>query len=136
MIAIAGERLGSSATTFIGDMRDLSRIPSESSAAVLSFFAVHHIDQRDVLIACREWYRVLHPEGQLLLATWEGSGPIDYGEETDVVALRYTPDQAAGWVSQVGFSVDRCVVEPVEEIGMDAIYLEASKHGLYLSASE
>ncbi len=127
MVAIASARLGSSVKIFTADMRDLSMIVSQSSAAVLSFFAIHHIDPDDALVAFREWYRILCPNGQLVLAGWEGNGPIDYGDETDVVALRYTQDEIAKWALETGFSINRCVVEPIEEMEMNAVYLEATK---------
>ena len=93
----------------------------------LNFFAVHHLDAEGIVAALREWNRVLRPAGQLVIAAWEGTGPIDYGDTSDVVALRYTKTEITDWVSQCGFVVDRCVVEPVEEMPMDAVYLEASK---------
>lgn len=127
MIAIASARLGSNAQTLTGDMRDLARVDSSSAAAVLSFFAIHHVDPKEVLAALQEWRRVLRPGGQLLLAAWEGTGPIDYGSASDVVALRYTKDEVAAWAQQARFVVNRCVVEPVEEIPMDAVYLEGTR---------
>jgi hypothetical protein len=39
----------------------------------------------------------------------------------------YATTQVTGWVERAGFVVDRCVVEPVPEMPMDAIYLEATK---------
>jgi hypothetical protein len=65
--------------------------------------------------------------GQLVIAAWEGKGAIDYGEVSDVVALRYTQDEIVAWTQKAGFIVDRCVVEAVEEIPMEAIYLEGAK---------
>jgi hypothetical protein len=70
---------------------------------------------------------LLKPGGQLLVAAWEGSGPIDCGETADVVALRYRSDELAGWAREAGFALERCTVEPVEEIPMEAIYLEGTK---------
>jgi len=127
MVAISSERLGSSAQILHGDMRDLEGIESGSAAGVLSFFAIHHIGPEEVLAAFREWHRVLHSGGQLVVATWEGTGSIDYGEMSDVVALRYTEEEISDWAKKAGFVVDRCVVEPVEEIPMEAIYLEGTK---------
>ena len=127
MVAIAGARLGPNAATLQGDMRELGGFESGSSAAVLSFFAIHHIDPKDILAALRQWHRVLQHGGQLVVATWEGSGPIDYGEESDVVALRYTKDEVVAWAEEAGFVVDRCVVDPVEGMPMDAVYLEATR---------
>jgi len=127
MVAIASTRLSPHAEILVGDMRDLEAVEASSSSAVLSFFAIHHADSEDVRVALEEWHRVLRPGGQLLVAAWEGTGPIDYGSHSDVVALRYTRDEVVAWVQEAGFVVNRCVVEPVEEIPMQAIYLEGTK---------
>jgi ubiquinone/menaquinone biosynthesis C-methylase UbiE len=95
MVAIADSRLGSIATIMIGDMRDLGTVESDSSAAVLSFFAIHRIGPKEIYTAIQEWHRVLRPGGQLVVAAWEGDGPIDYGGESDVVALRYRNEEVA-----------------------------------------
>ncbi len=127
MVRIAGERLGDKAEVRAGDMRDLAGVESGATAAVVNFFAFHHLDPRGVLDALRESYRVLRSKGQLVVATWEGSGAIDYGGKSDVVALRYTKDEVAAWAKEAQFVVDRCVVEPVPDMPMDAVYLEGTK---------
>jgi len=127
MVAIASERLGPGAAVVVGDMRDLSVMRSGSAAAVLNFFAIHHLDPQGVLLAAREWRRVLCEGGQLVVAAWEGSGPIDYGGQSDIVALRYTSTELASWFEEAGFAVQRCVVEPVEDFPMDAVYLECRR---------
>ena len=99
MVALASNKLGSNADIYVGDMRDLSRISSESSAAVISFFAIHHLNPKEISVAFKESYRALRPQGQLSIATWEGNGPIDYGDESDVVALRYSKKEVAAWVN-------------------------------------
>lgn len=126
MVAIAKTRQGSSAAVLTGDMCQLPDVPSETASAVLSFFAVHHLGPEQVEIAVVEWRRVLQRGGQLVVAAWEGQGTIDYSTESDVVALRYTKEELSGWVRQAGFGVDRCVVEPVAQIPMEAIYLDGS----------
>jgi ubiquinone/menaquinone biosynthesis C-methylase UbiE len=127
MVAIASARLGSHAETVTGDMRDLGAVEADSASAVLSFFAIHHADARDVQAALDEWHRVLCPGGQLVVAAWEGTGSIDYGGHSDVVALRYSEDEVVAWAREAGFVVSRCVVEAVEEMPMKAIYLEGTK---------
>lgn len=129
MVALAGERLGTFAKTAEGDMRDLHFVASGSCAAVISFFAIHHLDPDDVRLAMSEWYRVLSPGGRLLMAAWEGEGAIDYGDTSDVVALRYRQGDLADWADRTGFMVSRSAVAPVDEMPMDAVYLEASKGG-------
>lgn len=127
MVAIARGRLGPGPQIVLGDMRDLSMLESGSAAAVVNFFAVHHLDAQGVLAAAREWRRVLCPGGQLVVAAWEGTGPIDYGEESEVVALRYTSAELASCFEMATFLVQRCIVEPVEGSPMDAVYLECRK---------
>lgn len=128
MVENTSNKLGKNAKTIIADMRDLSMISTGSSAAVLSFFALHHLNPDNALKAFKEWHRILCVQGQLVVAVWEGSGPIDYGDETDIVAIRYTKDEVISWATDSGFVIDRCTVESVEEMSMKALYLEATKH--------
>ena len=127
MMTIASAKLGDAARVVTGDMRDLGTIASRSVAAVISFFAVHHLSPADLALALAEWHRVLRPGGQLLLAAWEGAGEIDYGDESDVHARRYGVDELSDWVEATSLVVDRCGVQPVEDFPMDAIYLEAHR---------
>jgi len=127
MVAIATERLGRRARIVDGDMCEIPDVEAGTAVAVLNFFALHHFDQEGVGEALQEWRRVLQPGGELLLATWEGSGVIDYGDESEIIALRYCSDELKLWVSEAGFKVTRCVIEPVEGLPMEAIYLEAVK---------
>ena len=108
-------------------MRRLPRIASGSAAAVVSFFAIHHLDSSDVAVALREWHRVLCKGGQLVLAAWAGTGRIDYGDTSDVVAFMHSDKELAGWAGDAGFRVERCRLEAVEDMGMDAVYVSATK---------
>lgn len=127
MVALSRDRLGPDAVLRTGDMRDLGTVEAGSAAAVVSFFALHHLDPHEVQPALVKWHRALRAGGQLLIATWEGQGHIDYGTEADIVAHRYSQADVEGWVEAAGFTVDRCVVDPVEGFPMDAVYLEASR---------
>ena len=127
MVSIAEGRFGSNARLAVGDMRVLENVETGSCAAVLNFFALHHLDAEGATQAFGEWFRVLTPGGQLVVAAWEGSGTIDYGDESKIVALRYSSTELETWAASAGFEVTRCKVEPVEDFPMDAIYLEASK---------
>lgn len=120
MVALCRERLGDGASVWAGDMRELPTVATGSVAGVISFYALHHLGTAEVLPALREWRRVLRTGGQLLLTTWEGSGPIDYGAASDIVALRHGETELRGWVQEAGFRVDRCVVETTEQEPMDA----------------
>ena len=98
-----------------------------SVAAVINFFVFHHLDIDDIRASMFEWNRVLVPGGYLLVAAWEGSETIDYGKESDIVALRYTSNELIEIAKAAGFIVTRCKVESVEDFPMKAIYLECMK---------
>jgi ubiquinone/menaquinone biosynthesis C-methylase UbiE len=127
MIDIVRRKLGKLATPFISDMRDLSMIPSNHCAALINYFAIHHISPRDVLISLQEWHRVLAECGQLIIAAWEGNGLIDYGEQSDILAYKFSKNEIENWLSKSGFMIDRLVIEFIEEMEMNAVYLEATK---------
>jgi ubiquinone/menaquinone biosynthesis C-methylase UbiE len=127
MVAIATERLGSDGQILLGDMRSLPDIASDSAAAVLNFFAVHHLDEAGLRASMAEWHRVLVSNGRLLVAAWEGSGPIDYGDHSDIIAQRYTCKVLSELAEQAGFTVIHCTVKAVEDFPMDAVYLEVQK---------
>ena len=127
MVTLTKALLGDAASVHAGDMRGLKGVEPQSIAAVISFYALHHLSPGQVQPALEEWKRTLVPGGQLLLATWEGQGPIDYGEQSDVVAFRLQEGDVRRWCEAAGFRIDRCQVAPVEGMGMDAIHLEATR---------
>ena len=116
MVAIANKQLSNEGSVLVGDMRSLPSIKSSSTAAVLNFFALHHLDIEGMNASMLEWYRVLVPGGRLLVSVWEGIGTIDYGEESDIIALRYTRNELVQMAEDAGFRVT-----------MDAVYLESMK---------
>ena len=127
MVAITQKRLGSGASVIVGDMRNLSEIESCSAAAILNYFAIHHLDAGGVQESIREWYRVLVPGGQLFVAAWEGTGLIDYGDESNISAVRYRSAELSSMANDADFEITRCDVDPVEDFPMDAVYLECRK---------
>jgi ubiquinone/menaquinone biosynthesis C-methylase UbiE len=127
MAAHAQNRLGNRAKIEVGDMRNLSAIAPASLAAMLSFFAVHHLGQAEIPPTLKEWAKAMTLGGQLVVAAWEGTGPIDYGDSSDVIALRYTKEELTGGFEAAGFHVDRCWVEDVEGFDMKALYLEGTR---------
>lgn len=124
MVEITRRRLGEDVIVEVGDMRSLETIPDNSQAGIISFFALHHLRPEEIPPTLREWHRVLQPDGALVLGTWEGNGLIDYGEESDLEAFRYSQQEIDTWIKQAGFLIDRSRVEPVEGMGMDAVYVE------------
>jgi ubiquinone/menaquinone biosynthesis C-methylase UbiE len=128
MVEMTRKRLGNEVKLIVGDMRDLSPIESNSVAAVLNFFAIHHLDLEGIDSAMLESFRVLIPNGRFVLAAWEGAGTIDYGEESGIIANRYSMDQLTGVAEKTGFMIERASVDPVEGFDMEAIYLECLKY--------
>lgn len=126
-VALAAKRLGMHARVVVGDMCELSMIKAESAAAVINVFALHHLDPKDVLRALKDWFRVLSPKGQLLIAAWEGCGHIAFGEDTSIVAQKHSRDTLVSLVQSAGFSINSCLVEPVMGTPMNAVFLEGSK---------
>ena len=108
-------------------MCELAAMVEGSAAAVISFYALHHLDSQGVRAALREWHRVMTTGGQLLIAAWEGEGAIDYGDVSDVVAFRYRETELSTWTLEVGFAITRSDVEPVDGMPMDAVILEATR---------
>lgn len=125
MVELSQRRLGDSATVFEADMGSIPQLADDSCAAVLSFFAIHHVDQNAFQRCLGEWKRLLVPEGHLLIATWEGEGAIDYGGASDVVARRYRKVEVVDAVTSAGFGVTTHSVRSVDDFDMDAIHLFA-----------
>lgn len=128
MVSIARDRLGPGARLLVGDMRDLCEIESCTAAALLNWYAVHHLSDEGVYQAMADWYRVLTPGGVLMVAAWQGAGQIDYGEASDIVAFRYSANQLSELAESAGFAVSKCRVVPVEDFPMDAVHLECVKN--------
>jgi ubiquinone/menaquinone biosynthesis C-methylase UbiE len=127
MVAIASERLGDAAQISLGDMRELSHIADNTCAAVINFFSLHHIGADELAGCFAEWQRVLVAGGQLLVATWEGEGAIDYGEHSDIATQRYTEAQLVDAIRAAKLRVQSHSVQPVEEFDMDGLHITASK---------
>ena len=130
MVAIARKRLGATAAVYEGDMAHLpSEIAEGECAAAISFFSLHHIAPDDLAPCVAEWRRVLRSGGQLVLATWEGEGAIDYGGQSDIVTQRYREAELVAAVQVAGFTIDQHSVSAVEGMDMDGVYLGATKLG-------
>jgi len=127
MVAIAAERLGFAAEFVVGDIRNLEFVPSGSAAALISHFAIHHLDVDGVGDALAEWHRVLQAGGQLVIGAWEGEGAIDYGDDSDISAIMHRADALATMIRECGFSISRNVVEMDNEMMMNAIYIEGTR---------
>jgi len=72
------------------------------------------------------WHRVLVAGGQLIVALWGGQ----WCSRLRWVFRHYgaaVPGMRLTWAEAVGFVVSKCATEPVDEMAMDAMYLEARK---------
>ena len=127
MVAIAKKRLGAAAEIVAGDIRSLVSVPSGSAAAVISYFAFHHLDVDGIAEALAEWHRVLQIGGQLVIGAWEGEGAIDYGDDSDIVAILHGADELETMIRETGFSISRNVDKMDTDLMMNAAYIEASK---------
>ena len=128
MVALAAEWLGLDVVVKTGVMRDLHEIESGTAAAVIGFVALHHIGTDDMVPTLCEWHRVIRDQGQVLLATWEGVGAIRRCIRRGGAAIHAGP--GSHLVLRAGFVVERYVVEPVDDMPMDAVYVEATKGAL------
>jgi SAM-dependent methyltransferase len=128
MVALATERLGPDVVVKTGDTRDLHEIESGTAAAVIGFFALHHISTDDMVPTLCEWHHVIRDQGQVALATWEGVGAIRRCIRRGGAAIHAGP--GSHLVLRAGFVVERYVVEPVDDMPMDAVYVEATKGAL------
>lgn len=127
MVELARARVGHHAQIQEGDMRDMSPFAPGSMAAILSFFALHHLSPSDAQVAFQAWNQALQVGGQIVVAAWEGDGNIDYGDSSNVIALRYTKVDLEAWFGKTGFQVDRCWAEEIDGFDMKALYVEGTK---------
>ena len=135
MVEITRRRLGSSADVFAGDMRDLAQVSDNSCAAVINFFAIHHLDPDDLQRSLEACNRVLLPNGYLLIATWEGAGEFSFGGEYDAVTRRYTTSELVDAALTVGLGVMDVSIQVVGDMGIDAVFLWAAKASVSARAS-
>ena len=126
MVELANKRLGAVGVARVGDMRRVPDMANGSIAALLNFFAIHHLTQKELSDAVDEWHRLLRSGGQLVIAAWEGIGEIDYGNDSELVAFKYQATELNKLFNEHGFLIDRCVVETIEEMSMDAVYIDAT----------
>ncbi|WP_420590732.1 class I SAM-dependent methyltransferase [Bacterioplanoides sp.] len=129
MLNEAKRRLGNRADLSVGNMLNMHQFPPCSAAAVISFFAIQHLDTENIHLAFKEWHRLLQNQGILILGCWQGDGAIDYGDESSLEAHLYNEEQLKSIVSAAGFNVVKSTVikQPTPGIPMNAIYLKAIK---------
>ena len=129
MLNEAKRRLGNRADLSVGNMLSMHQFSPNSAAAVISFFAIQHLDTENIHLAFKEWHRLLQNQGILILGCWQGDGAIDYGNESSLKAHLYNQEQLKSIVCSAGFNVIKSSVikQPTPGVPMDAIYLKAIK---------
>ena len=135
MVGIAERRLGPSAEVFEGDMRDLAQVSDNSCAAVINFFAIHHLDAEDLQRCFHASNRILAPGGFVLIATWEGEGEFSFDGEFDPVTRRYTTSELADAAIAAELGVMDLSVQVIGDMGIDAVLLWAAKASVSAWAS-
>jgi SAM-dependent methyltransferase len=116
----------------VGDMRRLDAA-TDSFGAILSLYALIHLQRDAVVPALREMYRVLRPAGRLLVACHKGQGEVHaeerFGQPVSLDATLFEPEELAGYVTDAGFQVDETLVrKPYDfEYQAEKIYLIATK---------
>lgn len=122
MVEMSSRRLKDKAVVLPGDMTQLHPIADQSCAAVINFFAIHHVHQAGLNQCLATWNRVLASGGVLMLGAWEGEGHIDYGEHGDIEALKYSLPALEQACVEAGFTADKFWCEWIEDMGMKAVY--------------
>ena len=126
MVELSQKKLGGDVTILEADMRVLDAVSAESCAAIISFYSLHHIVADELESCFSEWHRVLVAGGQLVIATWEGEGAIDYGYETNMCAQRFTFFQLEEALLASRFQVDAHRTQSVDDFEMDGLYISAT----------
>jgi SAM-dependent methyltransferase len=112
MLRLAGRAAGRG--TFVeGDMRTLPFL-TDSFAAVIAFYSIHHLARSDLGAVLGEFRRVLSPDGALVVATHLGAGEVQtdqfLGHQIDTVGgTFYEEEELRGELSRQSFTVERSV---------------------------
>jgi pimeloyl-ACP methyl ester carboxylesterase/SAM-dependent methyltransferase len=87
---------------------DLRRLPvaSGSCAAVVSFYALHHVARAELPSVLREFRRVLGAQGELALAVHEGEGEFTGASDPLILGTLYTAAELERTLAQAGLRVD------------------------------
>lgn len=105
-IALAGKNFPE--ISFIVDNMLQSKISTESADGVLAFYAIVHFTYKEVLIALKEWYRILKSNGFCLFSFHVGNFSVTASNFLDVQGARATwnflnVDKILGIAEKIGF---------------------------------
>jgi ubiquinone/menaquinone biosynthesis C-methylase UbiE len=115
-----------------GNMLALS-LPNDSLAAIVSFYAIIHIQRDKVTRALLEMNRVLQPGGLLLLSFHAGDGELHrdewYDKPVSIDVTLFGNDEMCGYLKYSGFEVLKISErEPYEfEYPTRRVYVTARK---------
>ena len=115
-----------------GNMLALN-LPDSSLAAIVSFYAIIHIERDKVTRALQEMNRVLKPGGSLLISFHGGEGVVHrdewYDKPISIDVTLFGSDEMSGYLESAGFEVERIVErEPYEfEYPTTRVYALARK---------
>jgi ubiquinone/menaquinone biosynthesis C-methylase UbiE len=115
-----------------GNMLALN-LPDATLAAIVSFYAIIHIERDKVTRALREMNRVLKPGGLLLLSFHGGEGELHrdewYDKPISIDVTLFGNDEMSGYLDSAGFeAVSFAEREPYEfEYPTRRVYVSAKK---------
>jgi SAM-dependent methyltransferase len=124
-----------------GDMLALD-VPDNSFAGIVSFYAIIHLKRASVTRALKEMYRVLQPDGRLLVSFHGGEGELHrdewYGQPVCVDVTLMKSDEMAGYLAAAGLKVERIAErEPYAfEYPTRRIYAFANKRSEKVSSKQ
>lgn len=115
-----------------GNMLELN-LPDSSLAAIVSFYAIIHIERDKVTRALQEMNRVLQPGGSLLISFHGGEGVLHrddwYNKPISIDVTLFGTDEMSGYLESAGFEdVNIVEREPYEfEYATTRVYASAKK---------
>jgi len=115
-----------------GNMLALN-LPNSSLAAIVSFYAIIHIERDKITLALQEMNRVLQPGGSLLISFHSGEGVLHrdewYDKPISIEVTLFGSDEMSGYLEAAGFeTVSFAERAPYEfEYPTRRVYVSAKK---------
>jgi len=105
MVRLARRRLDGAVTA---DMRALP-FPDDGFGGLLAFYSLIHLPRADVVVALREFRRVVRPGGHVLFSAHEGRGEVVLdefaGQPVPMIASLFDLDELVGMCESAGLRV-------------------------------